>query len=110
MARLSDAELRDRLSRIVKDAADKQRLTVDASGQDALGGLVSRAAEVVDGGDQDQVHRAEQSFRRLAGALAAESADPGRKRRSVNRPGPPIGERHVEAALMGLCPGFWPFC
>jgi hypothetical protein len=97
----------NRLSRSAKEAFDLRGLDLARSAQDAVGDLVSRAAEVMEGGDEGELRRAEESFRRLAVEVAAEQAI---ERRSARRSSPRVGRREIDAALRGLCPGFWPFC
>jgi hypothetical protein len=97
----------NRLSRSAKEAFDRRGLDLARSAEAAVGELVSRAAEVVVGGDEGELRRAEESFRRLAVEVAGEQAV---ERRSARRASPRVGQREIDAALRRLCPGFWPFC
>jgi hypothetical protein len=109
---LSNTELQNTVSRIAKEAADRQRLVLDTSAQNYLGELVATAAErLQDDPTPEQLARAEDSFVRLAQELG----QPARTRRSreteIRRARTDVVTgSQIEAALSGLCPGFWPFC
>jgi hypothetical protein len=108
----SNAELQNRFSRVAIEAAFERQLTLNPSGQNALGALVAIAADVLEGSDEDEVQRAEQSFRLLAATLASSGTKEGALEELTleRRPQSLIGEREVQAGLRDLCPGFWPFC
>jgi len=107
----SNAELRNRLSRTAKAAVDARGLALDRSAQDAIDELVSRAAERLEGTPNPDIARAENAFDRLATTLVVERARTGgAEERGAERVSRPIDDSHVQAALVKLCPGFWPFC
>jgi hypothetical protein len=114
----SMSELQNQLARAATGAADRAGLAPDLSAQDFLGTLVSRAAETLgtDVTPQD-ISRAEEAFGRLAHAAAEEAAPAGAgagggggamAERSLRQVG--VSDQHLQIALDGLCPGFFPFC
>lgn len=108
MSNFEEAQLRNELSRLAKREADRKGLTLNQSGQEALGDLVTIATGRIEAGDVGQIERAERSFRRLANVLADEGVD--RSSRSATRAHGEIDDTQLRAALIKLCPGFWPFC
>lgn len=110
MAGPSNAELQNRLSRVAKQAADERDLRLAASAQNALGELVSRAAdELGEGAEEPAIRQAEMSFARLAAALADDQAAT-LEHSARRRGGPVVDDRQFLSVLDRLCPGFWPFC
>lgn len=111
------SEMQNQLSRAAKAAADQAGLDPDRSAQELLGTLVSRAAEALgpDATPQD-ISRAEDAFVRLtrevaeraAPAHAGSGADEAMAERSLRQVR--VSDEHLQVALDGLCPGFFPFC
>jgi hypothetical protein len=113
----SISELQNQLAVAAKAAADQAGLDPNRDAQDFLGTLVSRAAETLgpDAPAQD-ISRAEQAFDRLtqetaeraAPAAAVSSGEGAMAEQSARQVR--VSDLHLEAALDGLCPGFFPFC
>ena len=108
MPGLMNPEFVEHFTRIAGQAAEDNGLILDGSGEEALADLAERAAQEVDEGNPDEVARAEESFGRLASALAAEVGGASRQLGRVS--GPKVDSDHVQKALLRLCPGFYPFC
>jgi hypothetical protein len=112
----TNPEVRDRLSEVAASERRAARLSVDQSGQDALGRLVAAAADRMEQEGRlssDDLVEAERAFSRLVAAVAAEgdpsyapgadAADAGEVPRFVAH------EASVTNALQGICP-IWPIC
>lgn len=105
---MTDPTIIGRLSKTAKDAADAELLKPDVAAQEYLGELVTRAAEALgDAPSDDEVVKVEEAFYRLAST--ASGRDPLLLQEAVAEP-TRITTLQLEAALVKLCPGFWPFC
>lgn len=111
-------ELQDRLEAAAREAAGRANLRPDRSARRRLGALAGQAAKTLgaDAAPAD-VSRAEESFGRLAREVAARAEPAGAaagngEEAMAERDAPrlPVSAEHIDVALDGLCPGFFPFC
>src|SRR5690242_14964616 len=86
-------------------AADRGTELAPAGYERVRGLVADMAANVTDDAD---IARAEESVRRLVETAADAAAGDPEGRRAGN--GHLVEDKHVDGALLSLCPGLWPFC
>jgi hypothetical protein len=105
------AILANQLAVAAKQAADEVGLQLDASAQDYLGELVSTATEYLVEHPDSSIDQAQDSFKRLAGALAdVQRTRTGAAQTLLPHRNTALSADDLHVAALHLCPGFFPFC